>query len=170
MLRLTTLQWKPCPYVQEITNARIWTKIQILFLPSQVYHIWLHGLKQAKSLFFPIFTVYKVQTPYFTVTSFFFPWGNPCILTRRFHLAALNSGSQPLSCSIMVFSFNQLPWPHPRSSAWGPDEIRSPCPALRFIFLHNYNFFLSDQNNSMSMQNHGQIDQPIHKCYFQFCS
>ena len=100
----------------------------------------------------------------------FFSWGNPCILTRRFHLAALNSGSQPLSCSIMVFSFNQLPWPHPRSSAWGPDEIRSPCPALRFIFLHNYNFFLSDQNNSMSMQNHGQIDQPIHKCYFQFCS
>ena len=59
----------------------------------------------------------------------------------------MNSGSQPLSCSIMVFSFNQLPWPHPRSSAWGPDETRSPCPALRFIILHDYNFSCLTKTN-----------------------
>ena len=45
-------------------------------------------------------------------------------------LVALNGGSQPINYSTMVLSFENLSLPHPRSSAWGPDETSLPCPAL----------------------------------------
>ena len=48
-------------------------------------------------------------------------------------LVILNSGVQPLSCSIMVLSFSHSPQPHPRNSPWGSDEASSPCPALVIV-------------------------------------
>ena len=141
---------------------------------SLVYDVWLHGFKPASLPFSffhvhaeacaciwitsgHIFTVYKLLS--ILSPHFFFP-GKPLHSYSKVPLVALNSGSQPLSCTIMVLPFNQLPWPYPRSSAWGPDEASPPCPALMFISLHDCMFFWSNQNNLMSMQNQVQGHLP----------
>jgi len=79
-----------------------------------------------------IWLLHHLQTPSCTVTSYFL--GKPLHSYSKIPLVALNSGSQPPSCSIMIFPFNQLPPPHPRSSAWS-------CPAVMFTFLCNCNLF-----------------------------
>ena len=33
----------------------------------------------------------------------------------------------------MVLTFDHLAQPHPKSSAWGPDEASLPCPALVIV-------------------------------------
>ena len=93
-----------------------------LFTLSQLHHvknIWVH-------ITFSNSFLYTYCHP-----TFFF-LGSPCILTRRFPCGS-DKGGQLLSCSIVALSFNHLPWSHPRSSAWGPDDASSPCPALVII-------------------------------------
>ena len=78
--------------------------------------------------FIPLF--HFLQTPSHTVTLLYFFLGKPLHSYSKTPLVALNSGGQPVSCSIMVLSLDHLPQPHPRSSGWGPDEVGLPCPIL----------------------------------------
>ena len=91
------------------------------------------GLNQP-SLFFSIFfssicTLKLVVMKYTWVHSTFslatnsflycHPLGKPLHSYSKVPLVALNTGTQPLSCSNMALSFDHLPQPHSRTSARG---------------------------------------------------
>jgi len=141
-LHLTTLHCKSCHYVAEITNVWVWaSQFTFSFSPSL-----LMGSKQPVSFspfFFRFYACWSLcmwsTSGFFTVykhlpvlsPSYFL--GKPLHTYLKVPLVALNSGTQPLSCSIMVPYFDHLPQPHPRSSAWVPDEASLPWPALVIV-------------------------------------
>jgi len=106
-----------------------------------VNYIWVHST----------FSLLPVLSPHL----FFFQM-TPLHSYSKFLLVGLNSGGQPLSYSIMVFPFNQLPQPHPISSAWGPDQMRLAYHAQCYnecFYSCEAVIFLSNQNKLMSTQN-----------------
>lgn len=80
--------------------------------------------------FIAFFDCLRKLINYFCAVTRFFPLGSPYL---KVPTVVLNSGGQLLSCSIVVLPFSHLPKLHPRSSAWGPDEASSPCPALIIV-------------------------------------
>lgn len=150
VLHLTSLQCKPNVLMcRKLQIYAVWTS-RFLFSPlsfSLVYDLWLHEF-QSLFLFLPfsffhfyacwswcmwrfhtIFSLFT-KTPSCTVTLLYFFLEESLHSCSKTPLFALNSGGQPVSCSIMVLSFDHLLQPHPGSSGWGPDEVGLPCPTL----------------------------------------